>query len=231
MPPRIAKILISKKLQGNLTTLYKQQWWLGGCGKSEKCLRKKSVQENVEDRGRLRRCRWRWWSLLLSRRVTWFAQKISPVRWFTPILDCPPFEVNPTGTLELWRLVASEGHLVTRTTHPYVICHDFTPEWEIHLQRFTLLGGRTMDIPVPDIYMTQNILTFCNTTVLSFFFLVPNFWVDGGSLVSESAALGDIWQNLLPSFAYKLPHPPAAMSQPPKYQHHMWELNEQAHKV
>ena len=52
--------------------------------------------------------------------------------------------------------------------------------------------------------------------------LAGNSWVDGSSLVSESVALGDIWQNLLPRFAYKLPHPPAAMSQPPKNQHHMW---------
>ena len=151
----------------------------GCCGRS---LWKKSEQENVEDRGRLRRCRWRWWSLLLSPRVSWFNPKICVVRcprWFTPIPDCPPLKSNRPPPLELWRLL-EEGHLVTRTTHPYVICHDLASECAIYMKRWTLPGGRTVTIPVlnclPKMRITSNAISvswlsaILRTCVSSFWF-------------------------------------------------------------
>ena len=103
------------------------------------------------------------------------------VRWFTSIPDCRPFEVKPAGTRELWRL-REEGHLVTRTTHPYVICHDFASECAIHLKRFTLPGGRTMDnldIPMPDMYLWLKISwlsAICQFWVSSFWFETLSRW-------------------------------------------------------
>ena len=116
-----------------------------------------------------------------------------------------------------------EGHLVTRTTLPRVICHHFA-----FPTIFTQAACVCVCVCFQDIHKINTSWHAKDQTApqdFSFEFpclLAGNSWVDGSSLVSESVALGDIWQNLLPRFAYKLPHPPAAMSQPPKNQHHMW---------
>ena len=98
----------------------------------------------------------------------------------TRLLD---FEVTtlpyPTRS---WKTTTRWSLLVTRTTHPYVICHDFASECAIHLKRFTLPGGRTMDnldIPMPDMYLWLKISwlsAICQFWVSSFWFETLSRW-------------------------------------------------------
>ena len=105
-------------------------------------------------------------------------RKSRGVRWFTPIPDCPPFEVKPTAA---FRALEIAGRGTPRYTHNASICH---------LSRFRL---RVCDTPekiyspggtdngqfghthARYVFMTQNILTLCNMPVLSFLILVRNF--------------------------------------------------------
>ena len=115
IPWNLIEIILSFTLE--------KQWWIENLQKRQKNL--KSVQENVEDRGRLKRCRWRWWSLLLSLRVchcvtsVTLCQVIYPDPWLSSLWS--QTARRRSGALE----ITEEGHLVTRTTHPYVICRDF----------------------------------------------------------------------------------------------------------
>ena len=170
----------------------------------ERCL----LQENVEDRGRLRRCRCRWWSLLPSMCVTSSTRSLIVPLWSQTTRR--PLEIWARGTPR-YTDNASKCHL-----SPFCLSYD------LHA------GGMCVCVCFQDIHKINTSWHAKDQTApqdFSFEFpclLAGNSWVDGSSLVSESVALGDIWQNLLPRFAYKLPHPPAAMSQPPKNQHHMW---------